>query len=101
MKILILFNLKDGVSAEQYEQWARASELAKVNSLKSVDQFEIYKSTGMLFSEEKPPFAYFELLDVNDIEHFSQDAGSAEMQSTVETFNQMTDSAIFLKADKL
>jgi hypothetical protein len=38
-RIVALFNLKRGVSAADYEAWAKRVDLPTVNGLKSVDKF--------------------------------------------------------------
>ena len=69
-KIVALFNLKPGVSVEDYEAWAKAKDIPTVNGLTSVDEFAVFKSVGLLGSDDKPPYAYIEIIDVNDMEGF-------------------------------
>jgi len=63
-KILALFNLKSGVSVEDYETWAKSVDIPTVNGLGSIEKFEVFKTTGLLFSEDRPPYAYFETIDI-------------------------------------
>ena len=67
-KIVALFNLKPGISVADYEAWAKAKDIPTVNGLKSVDEFAVFKSVGLLGSEDKPPYAYIEIIDVNDMD---------------------------------
>ena len=46
-KIVALFNLKPGVSVEDYEAWAKSKDIPTVNGLKSVDELAVFKSVGL------------------------------------------------------
>ena len=49
-KILVLFNLKPGTSVDDYENWAKTVDIPTVNGLGSIEKFEVFKTTGLLFS---------------------------------------------------
>lgn len=100
-KIVALFNLKQGVSVADYEAWAQATDLPTVNGLKSVDQFEVFQITGLLGSEDKPPYAYVEIIDVADMGLFGEEVGSEVMQKVAAAFQGMVDDLVFLMTDKL
>ena len=78
-KILVLFNLKPGTSVEDYENWAKTVDIPTVNGLGSIEKFEVFKSTGLLFSDDKPPYEYFETIDILDMDKFGEEAGSEAM----------------------
>mgnify|MGYP000668011295 CR=1 FL=1 len=48
MRLLVLFNLKPGVSPEDYEHWAKTRDMPTVRSLPSIDDFRAYRVTGLL-----------------------------------------------------
>lgn len=100
-RIIALFNLKSGVSAADYEAWARAKDIPTVNGLKSVDRFEVFKSAGLLGSDAKPPYAYIEIIDVNDMETFGGEVGTDVMQKIASEFQAMADDLSFILTDKL
>lgn len=100
-KILVLFNLKPDTSVEDYETWARTVDIPTVNGLGSIEKFEVYKTTGLLFSEEKPPYQYFETLDILDMDKFGAEAGSETMQKIAAEFQAMTDDLVFISTEKL
>ena len=75
-RIVVLFNLKDGVSADDYEAWARSTDIPTVNGLASVDAFSVHRSAGLLIGDGTPPYAYVELIDVNDMQTFGSEVGS-------------------------
>lgn len=100
-RIIALFNLKPGISAADYEAWAKAKDIPTVNGLKSVDEFAVFKSTGLLGAEAKPPYAYIEIIDVNDMGQFGADVSTQTMQAIAGEFQAMTDDLAFILTDKL
>ena len=100
-RIIALFNLKPGITPAQYEAWAKAPDIPTVNGLKSVDRFEVFKSAGLLGSEAQPPYAYIEIIDVNDMGVFGGEVGSDTMQAIAGQFQAMADDLAFILTDKL
>ncbi|MCG8442469.1 MAG: hypothetical protein MI723_11730 [Caulobacterales bacterium] len=100
-RIIALFNLKPGVSVADYEAFAKETDLPTVNGLKSIDGFEVFKSSGLLGSDAKPPYAYVEIIDVNDMETFGQEVASETMQKVAGAFQAMADDLVFIMTDKL
>jgi hypothetical protein len=100
-KIVALFNLKPGVSVADYEAWAKTKDIPTVNGLKSVDSFEVYKSTGLLGTDDKPPYAYIETIDVNDMEGFGGEVSTETMQAIAGEFQAMVDDLVFIMTDRL
>lgn len=100
-RIVALFNLKKGVTANDYERWARRIDLPTVNGLKSVDKFEVFRSAGLLGSQAKPPYEYIEIIDVGDMEGFGKDVASEKMKKVASEFQAMADDLVFILTDKL
>ena len=100
-KIVALFNLKPGVSVADYEAWAKAKDIPTVNGLQSIDEFAVFKSVGLLGSEDKPPYAYIEIIDVNDMEKFGGEVSTETMQAIAGEFQAMADDLSFILTDKL
>ena len=48
-KVIVLFNLKEGVSVTAYEDWAQNTDLPMVNKLPSVDNFEVLRIVIIIF----------------------------------------------------
>jgi hypothetical protein len=99
-KIIVLFNLKPGVSVADYEAFARDTDLPIVNALPSVDRFEILKAQGLLGGGTSP-FAYVEVIDVNSLEQLGKDVSTETMQKVAATFQSMADNPLFIVASKL
>lgn len=100
-RILALFNLKSGVSVEDYETWAKTVDLPTVNGLGSIEKFEVFKSTGLLGSEDKPPYAYYETIDVADMDRFGAEVATEAMQKIAGEFQAMTEDLVFIMSDRL
>ncbi|XBQ16637.1 MAG: REDY-like protein HapK [Oceanicaulis sp.] len=100
-RIVALFNLKPGVTPADYEKWAKSTDIPTVNGLGSVDRFEVFKSTGLLGSADSPPYAYIEIIDVNDMDAFGGDVGTDAMQKVAGEFQAMADDLVFILTDKL
>jgi REDY-like protein HapK len=101
MRIIVLFNLKEGVARETYEEWARSRDIPGTRSLPSVDDFQVYRSTGIFGSESKPPFEYFEVIDINGIDAFVGDVGSDRVQKVAAEFQQFADNPLFVTTEAL
>jgi len=100
-KILALFNLKPDVSVADYENWAKTVDIPTVNGLGSIEKFEVFKTTGLLFSEDQPPYQYFETIDILDMDKFGEEAGSETMQKVAAEFQAMADNLVFITTEQL
>jgi hypothetical protein len=100
MLIFALFNLKPGVSVEDYEAWARTADLPTVNALPSIASFRVFRTTGVLGSDAKPPFGYIEVLDVADMEQFGRDVATDAMNEVAATFQGMVE-VTFLTTEEI
>ena len=101
MRIIVLFNLKAGVGADAYEDWAKARDMPGVRALPSVDDFQVYRATGLLGSDGKPPYAYIEIIDVPDMEGFGKDVASEAIQAVAAEFQAFADAPAFILTEAL
>lgn len=99
--IIVLFNLQEGVEAEAYEQWATSTDLPVVRNLASVDNYDVFRSSGLFGSDDPAPYGYIELIEVNDSDLFAQDIGSDIMTRVAGEFQSFADNPQFLVTDKL
>jgi hypothetical protein len=100
MRIFALFNLKPGVSEESYRAWARDVDVPNVNRLGSVDSFQVFRATGRLGSDDAPPYAFIEILDINDMDAFGRDVATPAMQEVASAFQALAD-VVFLTTDRI
>lgn len=101
MMIVVLFNLKPGVDVAAYEDWARKTDLPTVRALVSVNNFDLYRTTGLLGTEGKPPYAYIELIQVNDMEQFGRDAASETMTRVAGELRSFADNPVFILTERI
>lgn len=100
-RLIVLFNLKPGRSVADYETWARTTDLPTVNALKSVDDFTVFKVTGLLGNDSaRAPYQYVELIDINDMDGFGEEVVSDTMRRVAAEFQDWAD-PIFLNTARL
>ena len=100
MRVIALFNLKPEISPDEYLAFAREHDLPTVNALPSIDSFRVFHSTGLLFSDAAPPYSYIEIIDINDMDQFGQDASSEKMQAIASRFQTLAD-VIFIATEEI
>lgn len=101
MRIVVLFNLKAGVDAAAYEKWARTSDIPGVRALRSVSDFQVYRATGLLGTDVKPPYSYIEVIDVPDMQAFAADVSTEAVQKVAAQFQQFADNPQFVLTEAL
>lgn len=94
--LIVLFNLKSGVSALDYEAWARATDIPTAGALPSVEKFEVLKSVALLGSEGAPPYQYVERIVVRDMAQLGEDVGTPAMQEVTAAFRRFADDPLFI-----
>jgi hypothetical protein len=72
--IIALFNLKPGITAQAYEDWARSRDLPGLRSLVSVNDFNIYRTTGVVSGDAAPAHGYIGILDIAMPGDFAKDS---------------------------
>ncbi|MFV0643175.1 MAG: REDY-like protein HapK [Sphingomonadaceae bacterium] len=101
MRIICLFNLKDSVSAGEYEAWAHGFDIPGVNALPSVVSFTVHRATGLFGSDDKPPYDYIEVIDIHEMDGFVADVSNPEFQKVSAAFSQFTDNPTFILTEDL
>ena len=90
MRIIVLFNLKLDIAVADYEEWALSRDIPGVRSLPSVDDFTLYRTTGLL-GGGAAPYQYVEVLDIADMKGFFTDTGNTTSQAIAEELKQWID----------
>lgn len=98
--VVVLFNLKPGVSIDEYEKFAREMDIPEVNRLGSVQSFEVFKAQGLLGGSPSP-YAYVEILRLHSLEQLGKDTQTPLMQQVVSTFRGMADNPQFIVCSEL
>ena len=100
--LIVLFNLKEGAEEKDYQKWALEVDIPIAGSLKSVDDFKLFKTQSIFGSDQIPPFKYIEVIDINDFDNFPADiAAEPRMNEVASKFQSLADSPIFLVTDKI
>ena len=89
--MIVLINLKDGVSPEDYERWILESYAPAVKSLSSVEDWRDYRASGLLGSDAAPPYRYVVTLEVGDLEQLGRDVESEEMQRLLAELHELAE----------
>lgn len=101
MRIIVLFNLKQGVDPAQYEKWARETDIPGVRGLGSCSDFQVYRATGLFGSDEPPPYAYIETIDIKGMDAFLGDVQSEAVQKVAAEFQTLADNPLFITTEAL
>lgn len=98
--LIVLFNLKNAEQQAAYEKWAREVDLPTAGSLPSVDKFEVLKASGLLTGGPSP-YAYVEILRINDMAQLGKDVGTPAMQAVAAQFQAFADQPLFIVTQSL
>jgi len=87
-KEIILYNLAPHVTEEQYKDYVNNEKGPLLESLPSVEEFELVKITGSMKGES--PYQYVGILHIKDLEQFTQqDAPSDKFQGFLAKWRTM------------
>ena len=100
-RVIALFNLKPGVGTDEYEHWARTTDLPTVRGLASIEGFSAHRATGLLGSEGDSPYQYIEVIDILDMEEFAQDLASPTMQKVIAEFQAFAADPCFILTEAI
>lgn len=99
--LIVLFNLRRGVSAAAYEKWAQTTDIPIAGGLKSVRDFKVYRAEGVFGSKARPPYKYFEILHVSGLDALVRDIGNEpRMAGVAAAFQKFADKPIFIVTEK-
>lgn len=81
--MIVLVNLKESVSPEDYERWVVESYAPAAGALPSVEDWRNHRVDGLLGSDAAPPYRYVVTLEVRDLEQLGRDMAGEEMQRLI------------------
>jgi hypothetical protein len=99
--VIVLFNLRDGVDPSEYENWAKSTDLPIVRGLDSIENFSVFRSSGLLGSDEKPPYQYIEVIKIGDMVRFGEEVATETMQKVAAEFQEYADGPLFLMTESI
>ena len=100
-RIVVLFNLQEGVDVSEYEEWAKSRDVPTVRSLPSVDGFTVHRATGLLGGDAPSPYRYVEIIDINDMARFGDDISTETMRSVAADFQGFAEAPVFIVTEDL
>jgi len=87
-KRIILYNLVDNVTDEQFKDYVTKEKGALVESLPSVKKYELVKITGAVAG--KSPYNYVGIVHLNSLEEFEEKAATTQQyQDFLKKFQPM------------
>lgn len=89
--MIVLVNLKEGVSHEDYERWLQERYVPAVLGLSSVDEWRGYRVRGLPESGGDPPCQYVVSVEINDLDQLGRDIDSELMRLLLGELQQFTD----------
>lgn len=89
--MIVLVNLKEGVSPEDYERWVRDSYAPVASTLPSISDWRNHRVGGLLGSDATPPYHYVVTLEVEDMEKLGRDMASEEMQRLLPELRELAE----------
>jgi len=99
-KEIILYNLADNVSDEEYKDYVVREKGPLLESLSSVQKFEMVKITGAATGEI--PFKYIGILHVSSLDEFYQkDAPSQKFQDFLAKWKTMVSNFHILAGEEI
>ncbi len=102
MRIICLFNLKDGVDVGEYEEWAKTRDIPGVNALGSVTGFTVHRAAGVFGDDAATPaYQYIEVIDITGMDAFVADISTAEFQAAAAPFQGFADAPQFILTEEL
>ena len=81
--MIVLVNLKEGVTPEEYESWLQERYVPAILDLASVDEWRGYRVGSLPESGGDPPYRYVVSVGINDLEQLGKDMESERVQRLV------------------
>jgi hypothetical protein len=79
--MIVLVNLKDDVTPEEYERWLDERYVPAVLGLPSVDEWRGYRVGGLAGASGEPPYRYIVAVEINELEQLGKDIESEQVQT--------------------
>jgi REDY-like protein HapK len=78
--MIVLVNLKEGVTPEEYESWLQKRYVPAILDLASIDEWRGYRVGGLPQSGGDPPYRYVVSVGINDLKQLGKDMESEQVQ---------------------
>ena len=78
--MIVLVNLKDGVTPEDYERWLDERYVPAILELPSVDEWRGHRVGGPTEAAGEPPYGYIVTVEIDDLEQLGRDMETEQVQ---------------------
>jgi hypothetical protein len=89
--MVVLVNLKEGVTPEEYEGWLDERYVPAVLGLPSVDEWRGYRVGGRAGADGGPPYQYIVAVEINDLDQLRKDMESEQVQTLLGELGRYAD----------
>lgn len=99
-KRIILYNLADNVTDEEFKEYVTTDKGPLIDSLPSVKKYENVKITGA--SSGSIPYKYCGIVHIDSVEEFDQKAATTpEYQAFLKKFGPMAKDMLMLSGEEI
>jgi hypothetical protein len=78
--MIVLVNLREDVTPQEYERWLEERYVPAVLDLASVDEWHAYRVGGLPETGGEPPYDYIVSVRINNLEQLGRDMESEQVQ---------------------
>jgi len=97
--IFILYNLKAGVSREDFESWLNTNNSTALRSIKRLEKFAVFRVEKRVMTQEQASVDYIDLFEIPDISGFiNEDLSGDIARKNMEEFGGFADKPEYLLA---
>ncbi len=95
--LIVLFNLKPGVTEADYEAFARNLDIPTVKGLRSVSEFRVFRLDGVMGTDNAAPYRYVEVIDFESMNALGEDMAATPAMAQIQAkFGELADHPIFM-----
>jgi len=99
--LIVLFNLKKGVKAEEYEDFARHIDSPTIKKLNSNKGFTILKGLNLFGTNEPSPYQFIEIMVITSFEELAEDIMQSHVQAMLGKFMEFADDPQLIVTQKI
>jgi hypothetical protein len=97
VNLIIMYNLKAGVTPADFETWVKTSDQPAMRGLARVADFQTLRAEKLLMGDGKPSVQYIETFSIPDLDGFvAEDMPGATVQGVMGQFMGFADAPQFI-----
>ncbi|MBL4618253.1 MAG: hypothetical protein JKY46_11210 [Robiginitomaculum sp.] len=101
-QLILLYKLKDGVTASDFENWVRTTDYPAMRGLERVRSLTTYRTEKLLMGEGDPSVQYVEVFDIQDLDGFtSEDMPGETVQNIMGQFMGLAEAPQFIICEEV